>query len=80
MRLGWSLRSQYKADTVVDSFAPCSVAGREFVTSSYHDVFHRRLMQMLMQGSTKECAEAWQVHERRTSGEPAENQDMELFW
>ena len=33
-------------------------AGREFITSNYHDVFHRRLMQMLVQGSSKECAEA----------------------
>ncbi len=31
---------------------------REFITSSYHDILHRRLVQALQKGLTKECAVA----------------------
>ncbi|CAE7702819.1 unnamed protein product [Symbiodinium microadriaticum] len=58
------------------------LAGREFITSSYHDVFHRRLMQMLTQGSSKECAEALLAHgltrEFFTDQAPAFRQPLQL--
>jgi len=55
---------------------------REFITSNYHDVFHRRLMQMLVQGSSKECAEALHAHgltrEFFTDQAPAFRQPLQL--
>ena len=29
-----------------------------FITSNFHDIFHRRLLQFLQKGWTRECAEA----------------------